>query len=359
MLYVTSAVAESDRYTIRPDALLLAQASTAAQQNGQYWLDKGYEYRSQGKNEEALRAFRKAEALGAGSDELTFDIIDTYSEMNRYQEAYAECKKARNSENYETRVKACQYMEDLKYSQYKVLPEPYFADLSTAIGWQSIGDTAFLDAKGRIGIQQGEELPALYYLFGRVSKDNRSGIVGNFPQEYFESVATLGIGYQKKLLRDQELYFIAEAGRTKSLADVGRKDYENDFVAGFEYAWNYNIDYDCRSTDKYPNRFIYYSYGELKYYSRFDDAVYLNYEARPGIRVYETFDSTVDTYLVLSVNTNLQQSSDNYYEAGVGAMWVPDRQKDYNFTVKAVQDYFENGDSDFNFLVQFSHYINW
>lgn len=359
LCFTNTSLADSTVYQIKPASFLLAQTTASASQDAQSWLNKGYQLRSQGKHQEALTAFRKAESLGAGSERLTIDITDTYLEMGRERDAYYEISKVANSADFETRVKACEYREDLKYSRYRSLPDPYFADLGTTIGWQSIGDTGFIDIRGRFGIESGDDYFSQLYLFASVTDDNRSGFVGGFPEEYFESLASVGVGYLQKVLKNHELYFIAEAARSKELANVGRDDYDSHFTAGFEYYRDWGTEYDCRSIDHFPFRFILYTYGELKYYSRFDDSVFLSYEARPGLRVYETPSDTVDTYLIFSLNVNLENSNDNFYEAGLGATWFPDRQRDYNFTVRAVESYFDDGSSDFNFLVQFEHYINW
>ena len=359
MLASGTAIADSNRDNPGLSYLQLAQASATEKQDGQYWIKKGWEFHSAGKYEQAIQAFRKAEAMGAGSDDLTFDIANTYEEMGRNRDAYWEFNKAKDSKNHTSRATACKRTEDLVWARDKVLPDPYFADLYTNGGWQSIGKTAFLDMRGRIGIERGGDLPTQYYLFGRYTRDNRSGNVGGFPEEYYNNAAIIGIGLQKKVLTNHEMYFKADAGRAKELVDVGRNRYENDFRAGFEYYRNWNTDLDCRSTNKFPNRFIMKTYSELTYYSRFDHSVWFNAKIRPGLRIYETPKSTVDVFLVFSINANLKENNDNYNEAGLQLEWYPSRSRDFSISAKAVETFFNSGGSDFNFIIEFEHNILW
>ena len=355
ILVTGSVIAESNRYP-----LTLAQTSTTvAKQDGKFWIDKGWELHRAKKYEEAIQAWRKGEAMGAGNDDLTFDIGSIYEEMGRFDDAYREVSKLSDSSNYESRVEACEKMNRMKYGLSKTLPKPYFADLSTTVGWQSLEDMAYIDMKGRIGIDSGGERPAQLYLFGKYSGDNRSGIVGGLPKEYYSNEAIVGLGLNKKLLTDHDLYFWVESGRVREYQIVGPDVYDNDLRGGFEYSRNWNTEYNCRSTEKYPNRFILKTYAELVYYERYDQAVWFNVKVRPGIRVYETPKSTVDTMLLFAVNQNLENSADNYNQAGVQIQWYPNRKHNFSISAKAVENFYKKDTHEFHFMIEFSHYANW
>ena len=294
--------------------------------------------------------------MGAGSDELSLDIATIYEDMGHDHDAYWEYSKVKDSNNFETRATACEQMDDLMWARNKSLPSPYFADLNTTAGFQSLADVAYIEMKGRIGVSYDQvEL----YLFAMYNRDNQSGIIGGYPEEYFENTAIVGAGLQAQLITDQNLYFFAEAGHAKQLEELGYPDYQSDYRAGFFYYQNWNTDYDCRSQDRYPNRFILKTYAELTYYSRYDDAVWFNARVRPGIRVYESPQAYVDTYLLLSVNANLDNKDDNYNKAGLGIEWIPDRQRDFSITLEAAETYYETGGSDTSVNLEFEHYINW
>lgn len=356
LTFVTGAVAAESKQ----NSIILAQTSTTvAKQDGKYWIDKGWELHREKKYEEAIQAWRKAEAMGAGSEDLTFDIASTYETMERIDEAYREVSKLKDSTNNDSRVEACEKMNNMRYALSKSLPKPYFADLSTTLGWQSIEDMTFFNMKGRLGVGSGGKRPAHLYLFGRYSSDNRSGAVGGFPVEYYTNEAAVGLGVNKKLLTEHDLYIWAEAGRVREFRDPGPDIYADDLRGGFEYSRSWNTEYNCSSTDKYPNRFILKTFAELVYYNRFDEAIWFSAKVRPGLRIYETQKATVDTMLVFAVNQNLDNSADNYNQAGVQIQWRPNREYNYTLSAKALENFYENGTSEFNFIVELSHYANW
>jgi len=356
MLVSVAAAAESS-----PLPLVLAQASATVKQDGRFWIQKGDELRATGKREEALQAYRKAESMGAGSDKLSFAIADTYTEMNRFREAYWEWRKVSKSQNHENRVEACVQMEWAKHSRFKYLPDPYFADLTTNASWQEIGDVdvSTIDMLARAGVVIGKEKPAEYYLYAGYTKDNRSGLVGGIPIEYVDNLARMGVGFRKPLTANHNLSFMAEAGRARDLIDKARDRTRNDYRAGFEYYKEWNKDYDCHSINKTPNRFFMGVYSELKYYSIYDDAVIFTLDLVPGIRLIETSKSNVDAFLLFSYNTNLDDSKNTYSEYAIGITWLPDRQYDFTVTARAGEVLYKGGGSDTRVLLELQHYIRW
>jgi len=354
MLVSGVAAAESN-----PSSLKLAQATAIEKQDGQYWIKKGHELRDAGKHEEAIQAYRKAESLGAGSDDLTFGIAYTYGLMGRKREAYWEYSKVANSENPKNRIIACEEMQTYKHDRNRYLSDPYFADLYTHGGWQTLGDAAFIEMKARYGFYGEGNLAPEYYVYAAVERDNRSGIVGGFPEEIVDNAARFGVGYTKPLTDDYSLYFIAEAGVARDLIDKNRDRNNDDFRAGLQYFNSWNTEYDCRSTDTTPNRFILSVSSELIYYSRYDDAVIFNLDVRPGIRLIETRQTDVDAFLLLNYNANLENSNNNVTEVGVGVSWVPDRDNNFKITARTGKIYYDDGDSDTNSVIEFQHYISW
>ena len=346
----------AQRYTddTRP-LLMIAQATSAEIQS---WRESGDKYRQAGKITEALDAYRHVEKIGGGSEDLTLEIAKTYQQGGYESEAYWEYRKLRNSNDEATRATVCRALNKLRYARSKVLPWPYFADLNVNGGWQSIGDTAFIDAKTRLGLTQGETRWAQYYLFGSYTRDNRSGRVGLYSPAYFDNVAIAGVGLQKRLFTHYNLSLIGEYGRAWDLIDYGREKARWDTRGGFEFYHDIGTEFDCDSEDKYPNRFIFSMWSRLFYFSRYDHAVIFNLDLRPGIRVYETLETSLDTFVLLSVNANLKEDF-QYGELGVGVTWVPDREYDFRTTARASQIYFDNGENRFNFIVDFEYYGLW
>jgi len=341
--------------------LVLAQASATVKQDGKFWIQKGDELRAAGKREEALQAYRKAESMGAGSDQLSFKIADTYTEMHRFREAYWEWEKVSHSSSRENRVEACVQMEWAKHSRSRSLPDPYFADLNTNVSWQEIGDVdvSTLDTLARVGMVVGEEKPAEYYLYAGYTKDNRSGLVGGIPIEYVDNLARWGVGFRKPITANHSLSFMAEVGQARDLIDKARDRTRDDFRGGFEYYKEWNKDYDCHSTNERPNRLFMGVYSELKYYSIYDDAVIFTLDLVPGIRLVETRKTDVDAFLLFSYNTNLEKTEDTYSEYAAGVTWLPDRQYNFTVTARVGEVLYKGGGSDKRILLELQHYIRW
>lgn len=337
-----------------PSPLKLAQASAEAKQDGQSWIKKGDQLRSAGKYEEALQAYRKAESLGAGSDELTFTIGDTYEEMGRERDAYWEFSKADNSKNHESRMIACEKMEEFKDARNKYFKDPYFADLSTTVGWQSVGNTAYVDVLARYGRTIGDD--AEVYAYAGFARDNRSGLVGGFPDDFYENVAKIGVGASKGLTDYVSVF--AEAGVSR---DLLTHQTLNEFNAGVDYSRDWNMEYDCRSTNTRPNRFILSVNSSLTYSSleNDDDSVDFEITVRPGIRMVETRTTDVDAFLHLTYGTNLEDNLDTYSELAVGVRWVPNR--NYGFAVegRTGRSFYEQGGSESTSVIELQHYVSW
>ena len=339
---------------------ILALKGKANNQSAQAWIRKGDRLRAEGRYNEAVVAYKKARALGAKGDDLNFKIADSYKDGKRKRDAYWELDRVyKSSRNRENKFTACEQREPLKDYRSKTLRAPYFADLYTRGGFQTIGDALFIESKFRWGIKRGEEKPLKLYLFGHITRDNRSGLVGGFPVEYFDNYYRVGVGLEKKLMKDHGLYFVAETGRAHDLVNQGRDRNRDDTRAGFEYYQEFNKDYKCRSKNRRPNRFVMTLSAELKYYTRYDDVWLFQAEARPGIRVYESSKSDVDVFLSLGVYANLDDSNNNYNEVGVGVTWVPNRQRDFKITAKVARIFFDNGTEDTNAVLEFEHSINW
>jgi hypothetical protein len=342
------------------EPILVAQAETPAASGGESWRARGDELLQAGKLEEALQAYRKAEQQGAGDEALTMDIGQIYRQLGRDRDAYWEYYKNRHAKDPELRASACYGMNDLQYAKYKRLPDPYFADLGVYGGWQSIEDAAYLTARGRVGIVQGDTNPTTYYLYAHVGGDNRSGKVGIFPEQYFENVAIFGAGVQKLLLPDLGLRFVAETGWAHDLINLDRDRNRTDTRVGLEMWHEWNTVRFCESTDRHPYRFVMTAWGELMYYSRYDNATTFAADLRPGVRVYESDQGAVDVLGIFGVSFDSKaDESFQYGEAGAGVRWTPDHQSPFRITAKAVQTYDSDGPADPNYVVEFEHYWYW
>ena len=314
-------------------------------EDGQSWRRLGDKNVREQMLQEALEAYRKAEDLGAGDEQLTIDIGDVLKDLNRNKEAYYEFDKLSNSSNADIRQTACEQINYLAPYRNKVLPSPWFADIYAQAGWQTIGDTAFADIKARLGADLLPEEKLQLYALLHYIRDNRSGIVGDFPMEYFDNVARFGVGMQSRLLQDIPLYFLAEAGVAHDLINLGRDKTREDYRAGFTYYDEWFTNRSCEGGVRYPFRFILSASAEAMYYSRYDDAILSSVDLRPGVRLMETDYSSLDASLLMSVNTN-NKADDfvQYKQLGGVITWIPDSRNDFKVVLEATNTYFPDDD---------------
>jgi len=242
--------------------------------------------------------------------------------------------------------------------RFKVLPDPFFADFYMQGGWQSLESTAFVDATARVGADLLPDDALKIYGTAHVIRDNRSGLVGGFPEEVFDNVAILGVGVQAKPVVDVPLYFRAEAGWAHDLIELNRSRNRLDVRAGVEYYNEWFTDRPCNGGLRYPFRFVMVASADVFYYSRYDDAIIGSIDLRPGIRVMETETSNVDLSLVASASTNTKFDGFlQYSQLGAAITWVPNSRYDLKLVAEGSQIFFEDAEDEFNLSLYLEYSI--
>lgn len=335
------------------DDMRLAQSQTDTETNdGGTWRQRGDRLAREGRYEKALQAYRRAEELGAGDEAMTVAIGDVLKALGREREAYFEFASLYDSPDPDTRETACQQMQYLGPQRHKVLPDPYFGEFYAQAGWQSIGDAAYVDSVARVGADMLPEQQLQVYGVARYIRDNRSGLVGGFPREYFDNVGVLGVGARSRPWSDVPLYVFAEAGRARDQIDLNRDRTRSDYRGGIQYYNEWFTSRACTGGVRYPMRFVMVASGESIYYSRYDDAVLSSVDLRPGIRLVETDFSSLDLSLMGSINTNSEADDFvQYKQAGVALTWVPDARNDLKFVAEATRTYFDNAENENNLSI--------
>lgn len=339
---------------------LMTATAVASAMTGQEWREKGDALLDSGDLQGAVNAYEQAESLGAGDEKLTMEKAQIYRDLDDSKSAYWEYHKNRSAANPEIRQEACMAMNELHWDRHKKLKYPYFADLSASGGYQSISSVSYIDTKFRYGrtFGGGENPPSVYAFFS-ASGDNRSGLVGGFPQEIYDNVAIAGVGIKKTLNEEWGISIFAEAGYAHDLVNLGRKRGRFDGRAGIEMYRNWNTDFSCNTGVSKPYRFVNRLSSSLIYYTRYGDTVLLDVSLKPGIRVYETPDSFVDAFIYLGGTVDFRNSNSNFGEAGVGIMWQPDRKTDLTISAMATNVFYNNRSSEPSFQLTFDFYDLW
>lgn len=299
---------------------------------------------------EALQAYRRAEALGVRDEAMSFSLGDVLKELERNGEAYREFEKLLSSRNPEHRLTACEQIQYLAPYRFRRLANPYFGDLYLQAGRQSIGSVAYVDAVGRWGVNLRPKERLQAYGFVRFTRDNRSGLVGDFPQEYLDNAAVLGAGLRYQPFEDLPLHLTAEAGWARDLVDLGRERTRSDVRAGASYYQEWFTNRECKPGVRHPMRFILSVSAESMFRNRHRDTVITTADLRPGIRLMETEFSSLDLSAVATFYAD--SKADHlvaYRQLGAAVTWVPDGRHNLKIVGEALRTNFAVGQDVTNF----------
>ena len=344
--------------------ILLAQSPTPEQAadpvDSQAWAQRGDQLAAQGHHEEALAAYQKAETTGPSNEQISIAKGDSLKALGRIPEAYAEFASLYHSANPDIRETACQQMQYLGPFRHQRLPDPYFADVYIQSGWQSIGNTAFIDTEARVGANLLPDEKLQVYAIARLTSDNRSGLVGNFPQEYFDNAAQLALGVRSRPWTELPIYLFAETGRSRDLISVNRDRNRSDTRGGIQYYQEWFTERACTGDVRYPSRFVMAVSAEAVYYSRYDDNILSSVDIRPGIRLRESDFSSLDLSLVGSIYTsNRGDDFVQYTQAGVALTWVPDARNDLKIVLEQTRTFFTNNGHENNLSLYFQYGVHF
>lgn len=300
--------------------------------------------------EEALQAYRRAQALGVRDETMTVSLGDVLKDLDRNGEAYREFEKLLVSQDPERRLTACEQVQYLAAYRHKRLGKPYFADLYVQGGRQSIGSAAYVDAVARWGVNLLPKEALQAYAFARVTRDNRSGLVGDFPLEYFDNAAVLGAGLRYQPFEEIPLQLSAEVGQARDLVDLGRDRNHSDVRAGASYYQEWFTNRTCKPGVSYPMRFVLTASAESMFRSRYRDTVITTLDIRPGIRLVETEFSSLDLSAVAAVYADSKADRlVQYRQFGAAITWVPDGRWNLKLVGEALRTNFAVGDDATNF----------
>lgn len=300
--------------------------------------------------EEALQAYRRAQALGVRDETMTVSLGDVLKDLDRNGEAYREFEKLLVSQDPERRLTACEQVQYLAAHRHKRLAKPYFADLYVQGGRQSIGSAAYVDAVARWGVNLLPKEALQAYAFARVTRDNRSGLAGDFPLEYFDNAAVLGAGLRYQPFEEIPLQLSAEVGQARDLVDLGRDRNHSDVRAGASYYQEWFTNRTCKPGVSYPMRFVLTASAESMFRSRYRDTVITTLDIRPGIRLVETEFSSLDLSAVAAVYADSKADQlVQYRQFGAAITWVPDGRWNLKLVGEALRTNFAVGDDATNF----------
>lgn len=300
--------------------------------NLQALKEAGFLAMTQDRRIEAIEYFTRAYQL-SHQPELAMQLAYLYEQINDRKTAYQYFKQATHSGNKNLSLRAENALTTLVGQQTKLLPRPYFAEVYFNPFYQSRFDLTVLPFMGRVGIEQQNRFNTKEYVFLRRTQDNRSANLGEISQIYEDNVQIMGVGGQITPFRRFPLIGYVETGAAYDLVYRHRNRWRGDVRVGLMYYRDFGT--PPGYFDQLAISRNYYSdwYGELTYFSRYNNNVIGAVRTHQGIRFLQYKSSMVNLYLTGRVIGDTQrQFFNNIVEVGPGVSFVPSNR--YNLQLR-------------------------
>ena len=238
-------------------------------------------------------------------------------------------------------------MNSMGGSQFKFLPNPYFAEFYTAPFYFSRFDLGVLPTILRAGITVNKNHHTEAYASWQRTKDNSSGTVqglivaNSIPQLFEDNVAIYAAGLRTNPWPKIPLQTFVEIGQAEDLVYRARAKWRGDVRGGLIYynTWGKNPSWTTGLT--FPWTWVSSLYADTIYYSRYNNNIIGTAWFKPGLRV-ATFQSAslnfyLANYLILDKN---QAFFNNIHSHGPGMAFQPSHRINLIFRLEALQGYY-------------------
>jgi tetratricopeptide (TPR) repeat protein len=293
--------------------------SIALKEGGFLAIDKGY-------RTEAITYLTKAYKLTYQPDlamQLGYLYDQGITADNKYT-AYQYFKRATQTNDKNLELRAQNALTNLAGLQTKAFPDPYFGEIFFDPFTQNRFGLTVRPLVARFGVEQYNRLQSKTYLVFRQTDDNKSSNTGQLPQIYEDSVRLIGVGFQITPVKNFPLIAFIEAGRAYDLVYRDRDRWRGDLRGGVMY---YN-EFGARPAyfDQLKFSTAYYStlYGDVTYFSRYDNNVIGTIKTHQGIRLIQYHSSMINLYLTGRViQDSRREFFNNIAEVGPGIGFIP------------------------------------
>ncbi|STX51434.1 Uncharacterized enzyme of heme biosynthesis [Legionella busanensis] len=242
---------------------------------------------------------------------------------NKYQ-AYQYFKLATLSSNKELELKAQNALTNLAGLQTKVLPPPYFGELFFTPFTQSRFGLTVRPIIARYGLEFNNDLHSRVYFNFRRTDDNKTNIAGDLPQIYEDNVRIMGVGGSINPLKNFPLVAWLEAGQAYDLVYRNRNRWRGDLRGGLMYYNEFGTKPAYYDTFRISPDYYSTLYGDITYFSRYDNNVIGTFITRQGIRILQYHASIINIYMLGRVFQDTRREFfNNLVEYGPGVGFIP------------------------------------
>ncbi len=272
---------------------------------------------------QALHYFLKWQRFEPSNDRVKLQIAYIYDRLGLHKEAYQQFKIVSKSKNPKLAEIACQALVNLAHYKYKILPNPWFADLYYAPIWRGRFRNLIHPVKFRFGAALGKHKQFQVYGFVRYTRDVRSA-GGTIPDIFEDNAAIFGVGASVRPFVKIPIFIYLEGGRAYDLIDRNRGRWRRDVRGGVMGYQRWGRGYACNSCLRFPFKPVGDFYGDISFFSRYDNNIIGQLRLRQGLRVLEWGNSSVDVYLKGQYFFDRKHEFyNNVLEFGPGISFVP------------------------------------
>lgn len=302
--------------------------------------EMGYLYLRQGNKKSALNYFVRAEQINPADEFNRLQIAYLLNMLGRNKAAYQQFLKLKNSTNPAIRSKARQALINLSGMQTKILPAPFFADLYFSPYYMSRFHNAIFPLIARAGMTFGPNQQGQVYTFVRATRDTRSAN-GRLPSIYADDSVVVGVGTRYQPLKALPIFAYMEIGEAYQFVKLNNRTWDSDFrIGAFGYD-NWGALPQYAENLSFPLKQTGQVYGDVAYYTRYQNDTIATLSVRQGVRAAEYHYSAMNAYLRARVYLDTKgYFYNNLIEFGPGVSFTPDQRWNATVRLEALHGYY-------------------
>jgi hypothetical protein len=250
--------------------------------------------------------------------------------LGRKKEATSYFEKVSHSSDKTLREKGYQSLVNLRSESVQLFPLPFFADLYSAPFYYSRFNFAEIPLHLRIGVTFGEgklfEAYSNFYIIKDTSSSGGNG-ADVLPSIYNDNYLLLGGGARvnfESLVPFIPFGIYGEIGGALDIVSQNRAPWRVDFRGGLEFFKDWSTGPQFANALEFKLAHIGDVYGDISYFSRYENDVIGYVKAREGVRFLQFKDTSLEAYarVFLILDSN-QYFYNNLFEVGPCVALIP------------------------------------
>jgi tetratricopeptide (TPR) repeat protein len=278
---------------------------------------------TQGSRIDAIHYFTQAYNLNSQPD-LAMQLGYLYDQTDNKYLAYHYFNLATQSADKTLALRAQNALTNLSGLEMKRLPSPYFSELFFDPFSQSRFGLTVRPFIARLGVEFDNRFQTKTYFVFRQTQDNKTTNLGQISQIYEDNVRIMGVGAQINPLKSIPLVAFVEAGEAYDLVYRNRNRWRGDLRGGLMYYNEFGTKPAYFDHLKISKDYYSLLYGDITYFSRYDNNVIGTLKTHQGIRLLQYHSSMLNLYGSGRVLEDTRREFfNNFAEIGPGIGFIP------------------------------------